>query len=306
MRARRWTQVAGVLAANPWFAYFFTRRIYQGKAKGLCFPGFNCYACPLALFSCPIGALQQSFTLMSPRIRSASAPQAALSAVKRSASYPLGAMLYVVGFIGLVGILTGRLVCGWLCPFGFLQDLLYKIPTPKLPLPQWMRFGKYFALVVVAMIIPYITGIHWYSRLCPAGALEGALPLKVLSPEAPLPDTGWFFWLKIAILVGFLVWMVLTKRPFCRAACALGGAYALLTPVSLYRMSVDSAKCTKCGDCRAVCPVDINIWENGNSPECVRCLDCKKGCPEGAVSSGFGLKITGEKGAGRQASPGSR
>jgi len=288
MVARRWSQVLGTLVANPWFAYFGTRTIYQGKAKGLCFPGFNCYACPLALFSCPIGALQQSMTLISPRFRTASAGQAVVTAVKRTASYPVSALLYVVGFIGLVGILTGRLVCGWICPFGFLQDLLYKIPTPKLPLPQWMRFGKYFALVVVAMLIPYITGVHWYSRLCPAGSLEGAVPLELLPPKTPLPDVGWFFWLKIAILVVFLAWMVVTKRPFCRAACALGGAYAALTPFSFYRMRVDSAKCTSCGSCKASCPVDINIYENANSPECVRCLTCKKECPNGAVSSGFG------------------
>jgi ferredoxin-type protein NapH len=289
LRARRWTQLAAVFVANPWFVYFSSRTIYQGKAKGLCFPGFNCYACPLALYSCPIGSLQHSMAILSPTVRVATAGSGVASAVKRTASFPIGAFLYVAGFIGLVGVVTGRLVCGWICPFGFLQDLLYKIPTPKIGLPGWMRFGKYLALVVVAMLIPYLTGINWYSRLCPAGALEGALPLKVLPPSAPLPAIGWFFWLKIAILVGFLGWMVVTKRPFCRTACALGGAYALLAPVSLYRMRVDAAKCTKCGQCRKSCPVDINIYENGNSPECVRCLTCKKECPEKAITSGFRL-----------------
>ncbi len=289
MRARRWTQVIATLVANPWFIYFSTRTIYQGKAKGLCFPGFNCYACPLALYSCPIGSLQHSFAILSPRVSAASHGARLVAAVKKQAAFPVSAMLYVVGFIGIIGVATGRLVCGWICPFGLLQDLLYKIPTPKVGLPQWMRFGKYFGLVVVAMLIPYITGVNWYSRLCPAGALEGALPLKILPPKTPLPGVGWFFWLKIAILVGFLAWMVVTKRPFCRAACALGGAYALLTPFSFYRMRVDSAKCTKCGECRHSCPVDINIYENANSVECVRCLSCKKACPEKAVSSGFRL-----------------
>lgn len=297
MRPRRWSQIAGTLVANPWFAYFSTRQIYQGKLKGVCFPGFNCYACPLALMSCPIGALQHSFALVSPRAKGSGS--AVVAGVKQAASYPLSAVLYVVGFIGLVGVLTGRLVCGWICPFGFLQDLLYKIPVPKIGLPSWMRFGKYFALVVVAMLIPYITGVHWYSRLCPAGALEGALPLKALPPNGGLPASGWFFWLKIAILVFFLGWMIVTKRPFCRAACALGGAYAALTPFSFYRMHVDMEKCTKCGECRAGCPVDINIWENGNSPECVRCLDCRKGCPAQAVSSGFELPIRGREDARR-------
>jgi ferredoxin-type protein NapH len=282
MRARRWTQLAAVFAANPWFVYLSTRTIYQGKAKGLCFPGFNCYACPLALMSCPIGSLQHSMAILSPRVH-----PLASSPVKKAASYPIGAFLYVAGFIGLIGIVFGRLACGWICPFGYLQDLLYKIPVKKIGLPSWMRFGKYFALVVVAMLIPFITGVHWYSRLCPAGALEGSVPLTILPPKGGLPPTGWFFWLKIAILVFFLCWMVVTKRPFCRTSCALGGAWALLAPVSLYRMRVDRASCTECGACRKVCPVDINIYENGDSPECIRCLDCKKECPAGAITSGF-------------------
>jgi polyferredoxin len=287
MRARRWTQVIGTLAANPWFTYIGTRTIYQGKAKGVCFPGFNCYACPLALFSCPIGSLQHSLVIMSPQGSSSASGQAIARAARQQASHSIAALLYVLGFIGLIGVVTGRLVCGWICPFGLLQDLLYKIPTPKLGLPRWARFGKYAALGVLAMLIPYLTGVHWYSRLCPAGSLEGALPLKALPPKSPLPEIGWFFWLKIGILVVFLAWMVVTKRPFCRTACALGAAYALLTPVSLYRMSVDNERCTTCGRCREVCPVDINIFDGPNSPECIRCLDCKKECPAGAISSGF-------------------
>lgn len=274
MSPRRWTQVAGAVVANPWVAYFKTRSIYQGGAKGLCFPGFNCYACPLALYSCPIGSLQHSLAINRPGRPAGTALN-------------LSPLLYVVGFLGLIGVATGRLVCGWICPFGFLQDLLYKIPSPKLRLPSWARFGKYAALVVLAMLIPYLTGVHWYSRLCPAGALEGGIPLTLLKPKGGLPAAGWFFWLKIGILAVFLAWMVVTKRPFCRTACPLGAIYALMTPVSFFRMSVDRHRCDECGRCRAVCPVDINIYENANSPECVRCLDCKRACPAGAVSSGF-------------------
>jgi len=283
MRPRRWTQIAGTLAANPWFVYLSTRTIYQGDLKGVCFPGLNCYACPLALFSCPMGSLQHSLATLSPRKSGGS------SFVHQAWTARVAPLLYVVGFVGLVGVVFGRLPCGWICPFGFLQDLLYKIPTPKLRLPAWARFFKYAALGVLALMAPYLLGTSTYCRLCPAGVLEGALPLKILPPEAPLPATGWFFWLKIAILALFLAWMVVTKRPFCRTACPLGAAYALLAPVSLYRMEVDEEKCTRCEECRSVCPVDISIYENPDSPECVRCLDCKKACPLEAITSGFRL-----------------
>jgi len=288
MGIRRWTQVTGTLVANPWFAYFGTRVIYQGKAKGLCFPGFNCYACPLALMSCPIGSLQHSFAIMSPQGDAAAGVSRQVAAtVHHAQTFSISAFLYVVGFVGIIGAVFGRLICGWVCPFGFLQDLLFMIPSPKLRIPRWARFGKYATLFILAMLIPYITGVHWFSRLCPAGALEGAVPLKLLPPATPLPPAGWFFWLKIGILVAFLLWMVASKRPFCRTTCPLGAIYALLNPVSLYRMRVDYDKCIECDKCRDVCPVDINIYDNANSPECIRCLECKKECPNGAIMSGF-------------------
>lgn len=282
---RRWLQISAVFIANPWIAYFWSRLIYQGGLKGVCFPGFNCYACPLALYSCPIGSLQHGCAMI--HDKQFSAPAAALH---KGWAATIAPFLYVAAFIGLIGVVTGRLVCGWFCPFGLLQDVLYRIPTKKFSIPRWAHYGKYVALGLLAMLIPYLTGVHWFSRLCPAGALEGAVPLKVIPPNAQLPEATWFFWLKIAILVAFLAWMVLSKRPFCRTMCPLGAAYALLQPISLYRMRVDRDRCTECGECRQACPVDIDIYKSPNSPECIRCLECKKACPEDAITSGFFLR----------------
>ncbi|MBN1288955.1 MAG: 4Fe-4S binding protein [Actinobacteria bacterium] len=287
MRVRRWVQAAGLILANPWFAYLSTRTIYQGDLKGVCFPGFNCYACPFALFSCPIGSLQHGIGLASPRKGTGNGiTWFAWSGLSSS----LMIILYVVGFIGIIGILSGRLVCGWFCPFGFFQDLMFKIPTPKLRMPGWMRYGKYGALVVLVIIIPFFSGRQSFCRLCPAGTLEGLIPLKLIPPGAALPQAGWFIWLKIAILIAFLIWMIVTSRPFCRAACPLGACYGLLNKVSVYHLEVDSSACTACGKCRKVCPVDIDIYLDPNSPECIRCLECIKACPENAISSGFRAK----------------
>jgi ferredoxin-type protein NapH len=273
MRARRITQVVSLLTLNPYFHYFSTRVIYQGPVKYVCAPGFNCYACPLAAFSCPIGSLQYSFTLFSMKIR--------------EFRLALGALLYVVASVGLVGAVLGRIPCGWICPFGFLQDMMYKIPVPKLRLPRRINLGRYAFLIVLAILIPFITAQSWFSRLCPAGALEGGVFLKAVPPATPLPETGWFFWFKMVILGFFLLWMMTSKRPFCRAVCPLGAMWGLFNRVSIYRMAVDDEACTVCGKCREVCPVDINIYEDPNSPDCIRCLECKKECPYGAVVSGF-------------------
>jgi polyferredoxin len=287
MLPRRVTQVISALAINPYFVYFSSRVTYQGGVKGVCVPGLNCYACPLTVFACPIGSLQHSFVLMSPKI-------------KGSLAQAFGSLIYVLASIGLVGAAIGRMPCGWICPFGFLQELLYKIPTPKLRLPGWMRWGRYGFLLVVAIAIPFITAVSWFSRLCPAGALEGGVFLKAVPPDAPLPPSGWFFWLKIAILAAFLLWFVFSKRPFCRAVCPLGAMFGLCNRFSLYHMAVDDSKCTVCGKCREVCPVDINIHDDPNSPDCIRCLQCKKACTFDAITSGFSAPGVGKKPAGAE------
>ncbi|MBC7246736.1 MAG: 4Fe-4S binding protein [Actinobacteria bacterium] len=268
------SQFVALLALNPYFAYFSSRVVYDGGLKGVCIPGLNCYACPLTVFSCPIGSLQHSFALLSPR-------------VKGFIAEGLGALLYVLGSVGLVGALVGRMPCGWICPFGFLQDLLYKIPVPKLRLPRRIRWGRYAFLGLLAVLVPFLTARSWFSRLCPMGALEGGVFLKLVPPLDPLPPGAWFFWLKIAILVGFLFWFTVSKRPFCRAVCPLGAMLGLCNRFSLYRVTVDDTMCTECGVCREVCPVDIDIFEDPDSPDCIRCLECKRACPQGAIYSGF-------------------
>ena len=101
-------QAAWALLTNGYLAGFLDGKIYQGPWKKLCVPGLNCYSCPGALGSCPIGALQ-----------------AVLSSRNFQFAY------YVVGFLLLIGALLGRFVCGFLCPFGWIQDLLHKIPFPR-------------------------------------------------------------------------------------------------------------------------------------------------------------------------------
>jgi polyferredoxin len=274
MNRRRKTQLISALALNPYFLYFFSRVTYKGYLKGICVPGLNCYACPLTLFSCPIGGLQHSFALLSPRDR----------------MYPgrfFGSMIYILGSLGLVGGVVGRMPCGWFCPFGLLQELLYKVPTPKLRLPRGIKWGRYASLLLLVIIIPLVTASSWFSRLCPMGALEGGVVLKLYPPKTPLPEAGWFFWFKMALLGAFLLWFMFSRRPFCRSICPLGAVLGLFNRVSLYRMAVDDSSCNRCGKCREVCPVDINIFEDPNSPDCIRCLECKNACPTGAVASGF-------------------
>ena len=125
---------------------------------------FHCYSCPLSSFACPIGV---------------AANYAALMPVAFEMPYLL------LGVLLLVGAVSGSLVCGWACPFGFVQDLLGKIPIRKVALPAWVGYTRYVVLVGLVILLPLILGFKGIPfgdqvisicRLCPAGALEAGLP----------------------------------------------------------------------------------------------------------------------------------
>jgi polyferredoxin len=152
---------------------------------------------------------------------------------------------------------------------------------------------KYVVLVVFVILLPllimdkYGFGQTWFCKwICPAGTLEAGLSLAAISPDIR-GQLGFLFSWKCAILVLFIVWMVVSKRPFCRTTCPLGAVFALFNRVSLFQMVVYEDKCTLCNKCLKDCPVDIKVYEGANSPECIRCLKCIDSCKFGAVEYQF-------------------
>jgi polyferredoxin len=101
-------------------------------------------------------------------------------------------------------------------------------------------------------------------------------------------QVGYFFWLKMALLAGFIVAMIFIKRPFCRTFCPLGAIFSFFNKISLVRLRLEESRCTDCGLCARMCPVDLNAYKELDSPECIKCLDCTR-CPTGAIKAEFGL-----------------
>lgn len=250
-----------------------TGKLYTGPWKNFCNPGLHCYSCPAASVSCPIGALQ---------------------AVMGSMQFDFS--FYVVGFLLAVGVILGRFVCGFLCPFGLIQDLLHKIPLKKLHLPPWMKFIKYAILVVFVLLWPVlivnIVGMGdpaFCQYICPSGTLTGALPL-LAADEALRSTAGFLFAWKAFVLVMVVVFSIMAYRFFCRVLCPLGAIYGLLNRFSFYRLTIDKEKCIHCGKCEKVCLMDVNPVTSPDSPECIRCGACAAACPTGAIRLGFGLR----------------
>ncbi len=279
MQTFRWlVQTLVTLGTNSYLLFPFGSVIYQGPLKAVCHPGLNCYSCPAALLSCPVGAVQNFVASLR-----FSAP----------GSWPhLGTM--VIGYLGFIGTLVGRLPCGWFCPFGFIQDLLFKIRSPKFALWAPLRWVKYGVLVILVLLLPlllidrYGLGQPWFCKLlCPSGTLLGAIPLILVKPDL-WQTLGFYFWNKITILAILLVTAVFISRPFCRVLCPLGAFYGLFSRMTLVHLEYIPGNCVQCQACVRVCPTGVKPYEDAHSPECIMCLRCLDACAFHALD--FGLR----------------
>ena len=269
---RRVVQAAAFLLQNPKLHHFVLGTIDTGRTKVVCAPGLNCYSCPAAAGACPIGSLQS-----------------ALSA--RKPSFPF----YVLGFLLLFGLLLGRWICGWLCPFGLVQDLVYKIPFPKkirtFKGDRWLRYLKYAVLLVMVILLTLLdTLVPYYCKyLCPSGTLFGAIPLTLANPTLRA-QIGGIFWWKIGVLSVLLMLSALIARPFCRYLCPLGAIYGLFNRIALTHLDFSQTACVGCRKCETVCPMGIDPKKQFDSAECIRCGRCQKACPTDALHLRFGWK----------------
>ncbi|MCR5094161.1 MAG: 4Fe-4S binding protein [Lachnospiraceae bacterium] len=265
-RKRKITQVLATLACNAHLKGLWTGELFRGRSKGLCVPGLNCYSCPAAVGSCPLGALQTSLT-----------------ALRR------GINTLTVGLIMLFGIVFGRIVCGWLCPFGLLQELLYMIPSPKRKWAfRFLRWLKYLILIVFVIAVPIATafsrgiGIPAFCKyICPQGTVGGAALVWTSRNLTEL--IGLLYGWKVAVLIAVAVLSVFVFRPFCRVLCPLGAIYGLFNRIALLRIRLDTEKCTGCGSCETVCPVQLKPVQEHNSAECIRCGKCLTACGTDAL-----------------------
>ena len=265
---RRLIQVYTALLYNAYIKGFAEGEIYTGVLKNACVPGLNCYSCPGAISACPLGSLQ--------------------NAISASADRPA---FYVVGIILLFGMFLGRVICGFLCPFGLIQELLHKVPVKKLKknkITQKLTWIKYVILGIFVVVIPLFFGLRkqplpaFCKYICPAGTLEGALMLMLHPDNADLRSlTGGFFYWKLAVLIAMVISCVFIFRAFCRFICPLGAIYSLFSKIALLGVRVDMNKCNNCGACVKTCQMDI---KRVGDRECIQCGECIDVCPEKAIT----------------------
>lgn len=271
---------------NGYWNFPITRGIYQGPIKVVCSPGLNCYSCPAATSYCLLGSLQQLLSGVRMSIE--------------SGQFFVG--FYVVGSMGVIGSFVGRMVCGWACPFGLFQELLYKVSSPKFGIWPPLRYVKYGLLIFMVILLPLLgvddvgLGAPWYCKyFCPAGTLEAGFPMLILKPDLRA-TLGLLFLVKLLILIFFTIWSVVASRPFCRTACPLGAFYALFSKIQLVKLRLNSARCTRCAACHSVCPMGVRFNESPDDMECISCLACSKACNFNAIDLEVGgVTITNQR-----------
>ena len=263
---RRWIQLASALIYNANLKGFGEAAIYQGKTKGVCVPGLNCYSCPGAIAACPLGTLQNALS-----------------------SAPVRFPFYILGFLILSGLFLGRMICGFLCPFGLIQELLYKIPVPKYRknritrILSWLKYGILAVFVIyIPLYFAFRNGFplpSFCKYICPAGTLEGGLTLVLGNPSLRAAAGVLFDW-KVLVLLLFLVSTCFVYRSFCRFFCPLGAVHSLFSRISILGIEVDEGKCTHCGQCVRQCRMDMKAV---GDRECIQCGECKQVCHVGAI-----------------------
>lgn len=265
---RRLIQLYTALLYNAYIKGFIKGDIYVGKSKILCVPGLNCYSCPGAIGACPLGALQN----------------AVASSGKRMPVCVLGILL-------LYGLILGRTICGFLCPFGLLQELLYKIPVPKIKkgrITRLLSWLKYVILMVLVLFVPFSYGLQnnpvpaFCKYICPAGTLEGAIGLLANPVNADKYSMlGLLFVRKYLVLLFVIGICVFIYRAFCRFLCPLGAIYGLFSKIAIIGVKVESTKCIGCELCIKHCKMDVR---HVGDHECIQCGECISSCPTKAIS----------------------
>ncbi len=249
-KARFWTQLGflGLLHSS-----------WGPELKWFCNPVLSCHSCALAWFACPVGVM-----------------------IHYSANHLVPYL--ALGTLLLIGALAGRLLCGWVCPFGFLQDLLHRIPTPKITLPGWTAAIKYVVLVLMVGAFPFLWGEDTaaaFCRFCPASALEVTLPRLVSGAGA------WTAWtaIKVSCAALILLAVVFSRRAFCRVLCPIGALMAPFNLISFWKVRPPPATCRSCLGCDAACPTDVQPSRRflrdvpaNRAMDCVVCHDCRAAC----------------------------
>jgi polyferredoxin len=183
---------------------------------------------------------------------------------------------FLLGILIIWFIIVGRLFCGKVCPVGYAQDLIYKVPFPMkiktFKFDKYVRLLKYFYVFINFLLLPILAILGLYHM--------------IENNDHAGPQTI------ITVILGVIVVIaVIIRRPFCKYFCPIGAISSIFNKVSFYKYKILRDKCIQCEICVKECKMNIVPYEMKNTLECIRCGCCKKVCPKNVIISGFKSKM---------------
>lgn len=202
-----------------------------------------------------------------------------------------------------VALLLRSAFCGWICPLGFLQDLISNLSTvlqKRIPglrrgiaslkkrgarlavLDRYLRYMKYLVLVWA------VGGSAYFGYM----VFRDYDPWSTLLNLAEFSFTPGLIVLAVTLVASFFI-----ERPWCRYACPLGAASGLLGKLSPIYLKREESACTSCRICTQTCSMGLEVHTATTiqSVDCITCLECVGACPRnGALEVKFGLPLIGK------------
>jgi polyferredoxin len=203
----------------------------------------------------------------------------------------------------VIALLLRSAFCGWICPLGFLQDLVSNLSSvlqKRIPglrrriaslkkrgarlavLDRYLRYVKY-------LVLAWAVG---------GAAYFGTMVFRDYDPWSTLLNLAEFsFTPGVIVLVVTLVASFFIERPWCRYACPLGAASGILGKFSPVYLKREESACTSCKICTNSCPMGLEVHKATTikSVDCITCLECVGACPRnGALEVKFGLPLIGK------------
>jgi len=191
---------------------------------------------------------------------------------------PIAKVIALLFFI-VLAVVGNKLICGWACPFGALQELIYSIPLLKRIKQRKVPFAltNTIRAALFAVMLLFLFGV--------VGGQKGMVIYHFVNPfnlfNWDFETISILLTVILALLVSFVLY-----RPFCQLICPFGFLSWIAERFSIFRIRIDRDKCTECGACIKACPLEAaegRVYSRKLPADCFSCARCLNVCPVDAI-----------------------